>query len=170
MQTLYIQTHLIFNRNLFVISQTMKNVSLCMITNLWKKEKLGKNEKKDEESITVSSSDQGLNQAINSHIWANTHLCFSVKKLSRSWRLAMCNHKRAFLNCSKMQNVLLKTSTFFIQKAPRKCLCLFFWAHYTTYVGLCATTGTFKCIKPAFRPRFVTKEMVLLVCILGAPI
>ncbi len=150
---------------IFSNSFNLQQKSFCSFTDhekwsLCKKKK----KKKAEESIMVSSSHQGLNQAVNSHIWTNTHLCFSVKKLFCSWHLAMCKHKRAFLNFSKMQNVLLKISTFFILKALRTFLCLFFWAHYG------ATTATFKCINSAFRPRFVTKEMVLLICILGAQI
>lgn len=63
---------------------------------------------------------------------------------------------KSLLNCSKMQNLLLKTSTFFIQKAPRKCSCLFFWAYYTSHIGLYTISATFKCIKDACQHSVLT--------------
>lgn len=63
---------------------------------------------------------------------------------------------KSLLNCSKMQNVLLKTFTFFIQKAPRKFLCLFFWAFYTSHIGLYTISATFKCIKDACQHSVLT--------------
>lgn len=59
-------------------------------------------------------------------------------------------------NCSKMQNLLLKTFTFFIQKAPRKLACFFFWAYYTSHIGLYTISATFKCIKDACQHSVLT--------------
>lgn len=134
MQTVHFQSHSIFNRSLFVIPQSMKNESVYDAS-LWKMtNQMG--------TFKHFFFLYDLNQTINSHIWTNTHLCFSLKK-PLIWRFETMKEPSELL-----KNVKSIIKDFYIFHKEGAC--------YTSHIGLYAISDTFKCIKNACQHSVLT--------------